>query len=84
MAKNFGSFPILLETYREVLQDDFDVPALIEVLKDLRSRRIRMAEVDTSAASPFAASLLFEFVAAYLYEGDTPLAERRAAALTLD
>jgi ATP-dependent Lhr-like helicase len=84
VAKNFGSFPILLETYREVLQDDFDVPALIEVLKDLRSRRIRMAEVDTSAASPFAASLLFEFVAAYLYEGDTPLAERRAAALTLD
>ncbi len=84
VAKDFGSFPILLETYREVLQDDFDVPALIEVLKDLRSRRIRMAEADTSAASPFAASLLFEFVAAYLYEGDTPLAERRAAALTLD
>jgi len=84
VAKDFGSFPILLETYREVLQDDFDVPALIEVLNDLRSRRIRMAEVETTAASPFAASLLFEFIAAYLYEGDTPLAERRAAALTLD
>jgi len=84
VAKDFGSFPILLETYREVLQDDFDLPALLEVLKDLRSRKIRMAEVDTAAASPFAASLLFEFMAAYLYEGDTPLAERRAAALTLD
>ena len=84
VAKDFGSFPILLETYREVLQDDFDVPALTELLKDLQSRQIRMAEVETTMASPFAASLLFEFVAAYLYEGDTPLAERRAAALTLD
>ena len=84
VAKDFGSFPILLETYREVLQDDFDLPALLEVLRDVQSRRIRMAEVETAAASPFAASLLFEFIAAYLYEGDTPLAERRAAALTLD
>ena len=84
VAKDFGSFPILLETYREVLQDDFDVPALKDVLKEIRSRRIRIAEVDTTSASPFAASLLFEFIAAYLYEGDTPLAERRAAALTLD
>ena len=84
VAKDFGSFPILLETYREVLQDDFDVPALVELLKEVQSRRIRMAEVETGTASPFAASLLFEFVAAYLYEGDTPLAERRAAALTLD
>ena len=84
VAKDFGSFPILLETYREVLQDDFDLPALLEVLRDLRSRRIRIAEVDTAAASPFAATLLFEFMAAYLYEGDAPLAERRAAALTLD
>jgi ATP-dependent Lhr-like helicase len=84
VAKDFGSFPILLEAYREILQDDFDVPALIGLLKEVQSRRIRMAEVDTGAASPFAASLLFEFIAAYLYEGDTPLAERRAAALTLD
>jgi ATP-dependent Lhr-like helicase len=84
VAKDYGSFPIVLETYREVLQDDFDLPALVEVLQDLRSRRIRIAEVDTTAASPFAASLLFEFMAAYLYEGDAPLAERRAAALTLD
>ena len=84
VAKDFGSFPILLETYREVLQDDFDLPALLEVLQDVRARRIRLAEVETGSASPFAASLLFEFIAAYLYEGDTPLAERRAAALTLD
>jgi ATP-dependent Lhr-like helicase len=84
VAKDFGSFPILLETYREVLQDDFDLPGLLEVLQDVRSRRIRLAEVETVSASPFAASLLFEFIAAYLYEGDTPLAERRAAALTLD
>lgn len=84
VAKDFGSFPILLETYREILQDDFDVPALIGLLKEVQSRRIRMAEVDTGTASPFAASLLFEFIAAYLYEGDTPLAERRATALTLD
>jgi ATP-dependent Lhr-like helicase len=84
VAKDFGSFPILLETYREILQDDFDVPALQEVLRDIRSRRIRVAEVEVGSASPFAASLLFEFVAAYLYEGDAPLAERRAAALTLD
>jgi ATP-dependent Lhr-like helicase len=84
VAKDFGSFPILLETYREVLQDDFDVPALLELLGDIRSRRIRFVEVDVDSASPFAASLLFEFVAAYLYEGDAPLAERRAAALTLD
>ncbi len=84
VAKDFGSFPILLETYREVLQDDFDVPALIELLREVQSRRIRLAEVETGTASPFAASLLFEFMAAFLYEGDTPLAERRAAALTLD
>jgi ATP-dependent helicase Lhr and Lhr-like helicase len=84
VARQFGSFPIVLETYREVLQDDFDLPALREILGGIQSRRIRIAEVVTSSPSPFAASLLFDFVAAYLYEGDTPLAERRAAALTLD
>ncbi len=84
VARQFGSFPIVLETYREILQDDFDLPALREVLGGIQSRRIRLAEVVTSSPSPFAASLLFDFVAAYLYEGDTPLAERRAAALTLD
>jgi ATP-dependent Lhr-like helicase len=84
VARQFGSFPIILETYREILQDDFDVPSLREVLADIRSRRIRVAEISTESPTPFASSLLFAFVAAYLYEGDTPLAERRAAALTLD
>jgi ATP-dependent helicase Lhr and Lhr-like helicase len=84
VARRFGSFPIVLEAYREVLQDDFDLPSLRSVLAGLRERRLRLVEVDTPRPSPFAASLLFAFVAAYLYEGDTPLAERRAAALTLD
>ena len=84
VARQFGSFPILLEVYREILQDDFDLPALREVLGDIKARRIRVAQVDTNSPSPFATSLLFSFVAAYLYEGDAPLAERRAAALTLD
>lgn len=84
VARQFGTFPILLEVYREILRDDFDLPALQEVLNQLRSRKIRLAAVDTSSPSPFASSLLFSFVAAYLYEADAPLAERRAAALTLD
>jgi ATP-dependent Lhr-like helicase len=84
VARQFGSFPIMLEVYREILQDDFDLPGLIEVLTDIRSRRIRVASVDLDSASPFAASLLFSFIAAYLYEADAPLAERRAVALTLD
>ncbi len=84
VAKQFGSFPVLLEAYREILQDEFDLPALKEVLGDIRSRRIRVAEVQTQGPSPFASSLLFSFIAAYLYEADAPLAERRAAALTLD
>jgi ATP-dependent Lhr-like helicase len=84
VAKQFGDFPIVLEAYREILRDDFDLPALIEVLTDIRARRIRVAEVEVSRPSPFATSLLFAFVASYLYEGDTPLAERRVAALTLD
>ncbi|MGH8925953.1 MAG: Lhr family helicase [Acidimicrobiia bacterium] len=84
VARQFGSFPIMLETYREILTQDFDLPALTEVLSDLRSRKLRMVEVETTHPSPFASSLLFAFVAAFLYEADTPLAERRAAALTLD
>lgn len=84
VARQFASFPIILETYREVLTDDFDLPSLEEVLTDIRARRIRVVEVETTGASPFASSLLFSFVAAFLYEADTPLAERRAAALTLD
>ena len=84
VAREFGSFPMMLETYREILQDDFDLPALVEVLADVRSRKIRVVETDLESPSPFASSLLFSFIAAYLYEADTPLAERRAAALTLD
>ncbi len=84
VAREFGSFPIMLETYREILQDDFDLPALVEVLGDIRARKVRVVEADVDLPSPFAASLLFSFIAAYLYEADTPLAERRAAALTLD
>ncbi len=84
VARQFGTFPIVLEVYREVLQDDFDLPALKEVLSAIRRREIRVAGVETHGPSPFASSLLFAFVAAYLYEADAPLAERRAAALTLD
>jgi ATP-dependent helicase Lhr and Lhr-like helicase len=84
ITKRFGSFPIVLETYREVLQDHFDLPSLRSVLGDVRSRTIRVAEVDTTAPSPFASSLLFDFVASFMYEYDAPVAERRAAALTLD
>ena len=84
MASKYPSFPILLETSRECLQDVFDVPALREVLGQLRSRTIRVVNVDTGSASPMASSLLFNWIAAYMYEGDAPLAERRAAALALD
>ncbi len=84
VASKYPTFPILLETSRECLQDVFDLPALREVLGQLRSRVIRVVSVDTPRASPFAQSLLFNWIAAYMYEGDAPLAERRAAALALD
>ncbi|MEX0700405.1 MAG: DEAD/DEAH box helicase [Acidimicrobiia bacterium] len=84
VARQFSTFPIVLEAYREILSDDFDLAALERVLTDIRSRRIRLAEVDTNSPSPFASSLLFAFVAAFLYEADTPMAERRAAALSVD
>jgi ATP-dependent Lhr-like helicase len=84
VAKDFPRFPVTLETYREVLRDVLDLPALTEILRDLRSRRISLVEVETQTASPFASSLLFDYVATYMYEGDTPNAERRAAALALD
>ena len=84
VASRYPSFPILLETTRECLRDVFDLPALTSVLTDLRSHRIRMVSVDTPKASPFAGSLLFGWVGVYMYEGDAPLAERRAAALALD
>ncbi|GHC97043.1 DEAD/DEAH box helicase [Nocardiopsis terrae] len=84
VAGRYGSFPIVLETVRECLRDVFDVPALAGVLTDVRARRIRVVEVETRQASPFARSLLMEYTAAFLYEGDAPAAELRAQALTLD
>ncbi len=84
VAGKYPSFPILLEATRECLNDVFDVPALVEVLRDLRSRKVRLVSVDTQQASPFAQSLLFGWIAVYMYAGDAPLAERRAAALALD
>ena len=84
VAAKYPSFPILLETTRECVNDVFDLPALVGLMSDLRSRRIRVVAVDTPRASPFAQSLLFSWIAVYMYEGDAPLAERRAAALALD
>ena len=84
VASRYGSFPVLLETYRECLRDFFDMPALVSTLADVRSRKVRVATVDTETPSPFAASLLFTYVASFLYDGDAPLAERRAQALAVD
>ena len=84
VASEFRDFPILLETYREVLQDVFDLPALLEVLRDLQGRKVKVRAVDSRSPSPFASALLFSYVANFMYEGDAPLAERRAQALTLD
>jgi ATP-dependent Lhr-like helicase len=84
VAKRYGQFPIVLETYRECLRDVFDLPGLQELLKGLHTRELSLVEVETQRASPFASSLLFDYVATYMYEGDTPNAERRAAALSLD
>ena len=84
VASRFGSFPIILEAYREVLRDVFDVPALVETMKKIRQRTIRVHTADTQKPSPFAASVLFRFVANFLYDGDAPLAERRAQALAID
>ena len=84
VARRFGSFPVILETYRECLNDWFDLPALRGVLRRVESREIAVVEVETPTASPFAGSLLFEYVASYMYEDDTPAAERRAQALSLN
>jgi ATP-dependent Lhr-like helicase len=84
VARDFPRFPVILETYREVLRDVLDLPSLAELLRDLQSRKLNLVEVETATASPFASSLLFDYVATYMYEGDTPNAERRAAALALD
>src|SRR4051812_8320367 len=84
VAKRYGQFPVVLETYRECLRDVFDLPGLQELLRGLHTRELSLVEVETQRASPFASSLLFDYVATYMYEGDTPNAERRAAALSLD
>jgi ATP-dependent Lhr-like helicase len=84
VAGQYPDFPILAETWREVMSDHFDMPALTNLLRSIRSREIRVVAVDTERASPFASSLLFSYVADFMYEGDQPLAERRAQALTLD
>lgn len=83
-VSEYPAFPILLETYRECLRDVFDLPGLRETLRQIETRQIRIRAVETSSPSPFASSLLFQFVANFLYEGDAPLAERRAQALSLD
>lgn len=88
VARGYPSFPIVLETYRSCMQDVFDLPALQELLRDIRRREVRVDEVETVTASPFARSLVFAYVAAYMYayayDGDLPVAERRAQALSLD
>lgn len=83
-ASAYPSFPILLEAHRECLQDVFDLPALVEVLRGIRSRAIRVVTADTRVPSPFASALLFSYVGNFIYEGDAPLAELRAQALTVD
>ncbi|MGR2753863.1 ATP-dependent helicase [Agromyces arachidis] len=84
VARDFPDFPIVLEAVRECLQDVYDLPALTAIAERIRARRVRFVDVATDTASPFAASLLFGYVGAFMYEGDAPLAERRAAALSLD
>ena len=84
VASRYPKFPLLLEAYRECLRDVFDMPALIETLRAIEQRQLRVHVVETRKPSPFAASLLFSYVANFLYDGDAPLAERRAQALTID
>jgi ATP-dependent Lhr-like helicase len=84
VASQYPTFPIVLEAVRECVQDVFDVPGLVELMTDIRSRAVKVVDVESSQPSPFAKSLVFGYVAQYLYEGDSPLAERRAAALALD
>jgi ATP-dependent Lhr-like helicase len=84
VASRYPSFPLLLEAYRECLRDVFDMPALVETLRAIEQRQLRVHVVETRKPSPFAASLLFSYVANFVYDGDAPLAERRAQALTID
>ncbi len=84
VARRYGSFPVVLETYRECLQDVFDLPALKQILRGLKTRELDLVDVETPSASPYSSSLLFDYIATYMYEDDTPPAERRAQALSLD
>ncbi|MEP7131836.1 MAG: DEAD/DEAH box helicase, partial [Acidobacteriota bacterium] len=84
VASRYGSFPMILETYRECLRDVFDLPGLLDILRRIASRRIRVVAAESRVASPFAASILFSYVANFVYDGDAPLAERRAQALSVD
>jgi ATP-dependent Lhr-like helicase len=84
VARKYGSFPIILETYRECLQDVFDLPALRGILRGIKLRELDLVDVESQTASPFSSSLLFDYIATYMYEDDTPPAERRAQALSLD
>ncbi len=84
VAKRYASFPVVLETYREILQDHFDLPAVIEVLRDIAGRKTRVHQIELESPSPMATSLMFDFIASFMYEYDAPIAEKRIAALTLD
>jgi ATP-dependent Lhr-like helicase len=84
VASRYPSFPMLLEAYRECMRDVFDMPAFLEILRAVSNRQLRVHVVDSKTPSPFAASLLFSYVANYIYDGDAPLAERRAQALSID
>ncbi|MGW0180106.1 ATP-dependent helicase [Nocardia sp. NPDC003345] len=84
VARKFPDFPILLETVRECLRDVYDLPALRDLLGKVARRQVRLVEVETATPSPFANALLFDYIGQFMYDGDSPLAERRAAALSLD
>ena len=84
VAQQYPAFPVVLETYRSCLQDHFDLPALVGLLRDIRARKVKIESVETPSASPFSRSLVYRYVAEYMYDGDAPAAERRAQALTLD
>src|SRR3712207_4217851 len=84
VARKYGSFPVMLETFREVLQDVFDLPALRRLLHGIKTRQVDVVDVESASASPYSSSLLFDYIATYMYEDDTPPAERRAQALSLD
>ncbi len=84
VARNYETFPVVLEAFRETLQDVFDLPGLVNLMAAIEQRKVRVVQVETEVPSPFASSLQFGYIGAFLYEGDAPLAERRAQALSLD